>query len=77
MTFISVNPAGNCNSTCTGGSNGTATDTITANFTFTEPNTTNPACHQRDGRLHCYLQWQGNGELDRCRHQWHQLHCLQ
>jgi PEP-CTERM motif len=42
QTFITVSPAGSCNSTCTGGSNGTATDTITANFTMTEPTATTP-----------------------------------
>jgi hypothetical protein len=42
MTFITVSPAGACNSTCTNGSNGTASDTITASFTMTEPTATNP-----------------------------------
>lgn len=43
QTFITVSPAGSCNSTCTGGSSGTATDTLTANFTFTTPSITSPA----------------------------------
>lgn len=42
QTFITVSPAGSCNSNCTGGSNGTATATITASFTLTEPSATNP-----------------------------------
>ena len=42
QTFITVAPAGSCNSGCTGGSNGTATATITASFTLTSPSATSP-----------------------------------
>jgi hypothetical protein len=42
QTFISVVPATACNTSCTGGINGTATSIITASFTLTEPSATNP-----------------------------------
>jgi hypothetical protein len=38
--FITTSPQGSCDSTCTGGRNGTATDTITASFTVSDNNGT-------------------------------------
>lgn len=42
QNFITVNPTTTCDSSCSGGTNGTTESTITASFTFTEPSATNP-----------------------------------